>query len=67
MSVAQEHFVVDSQGKRTAVLLDLERYRELLEAEEEMESVRAYDAAKLSDAAAIPFEQAVREIEAGRK
>ena len=40
-----------------------ERYMELLEAQEELESIRAYDDAKASGDEAIPFSQAVREIE----
>ena len=63
MSVNKEQFVVDESGNRTAVLLDVERYFELLEAQEELESIRAYDAAKSSGDEAIPFSQAVKEIE----
>lgn len=59
-------FVVDDEGRRTAVILDLERYAELLEAAEELDAIRAYDAARASGDEAIPFEQAVREIEQGR-
>ena len=33
---------------------------------EEMDSVKAYDAAKAEDDEIIPFDQAVNEIEAGR-
>ena len=43
MSVNKEQFVVDESGNRTAVLLDIERYFELLEAQEELESIRAFD------------------------
>ena len=57
----------DENGNRTAVLLDLKRYLELLEAYEEVEAVRAYDAAKESDDEVIPFSQAVSEIEAARQ
>jgi PHD/YefM family antitoxin component YafN of YafNO toxin-antitoxin module len=67
MVTDKEHFVVDDRGNRTAVLLNIERYRELLEAQEELESMRAYDAAKASHDEAVPFAQAVKEIEAGRK
>jgi hypothetical protein len=63
MSIAKEQFVVDESGNRTAVLLDIERYFELLEAQEELESIRAFDEAKASDDEAIPFSQAVKEIE----
>ena len=40
------HFVTDADGKRTGVLLDLETYEQLLEAWEELDDIRAYDAAK---------------------
>jgi hypothetical protein len=40
MSVNKEQYVVDESGNRTAVLLDVERYFELLEAQEELEAIR---------------------------
>ena len=66
MDLSSDQFVVDESGKRTAVLLDLKRYAELLEAQEELESIRAYDEAKASDDEAVPFSQAVSEIERER-
>ncbi len=66
MSVSKEQFVVDESGIRTAVLLDVRRYVELLEAQEELESIRAYDEAKSSGDEAVPFSQAVSEIEGAR-
>ncbi|HKS28315.1 MAG TPA: hypothetical protein VJS44_10865 [Pyrinomonadaceae bacterium] len=63
MSVSKEQFVVDESGNRTAVLLDIERYFELLEAQEELESIRAFDEAKAAGDEAIPFSQAIAEIE----
>ena len=63
MGARKEQFVVDESGNRTAVLLDVQRYKELLEAQEELESIRAYDEAKASGDEAVPFSQAVKEIE----
>ena len=63
MRLKKERYVVDEKGNRMGVLLDLEDYRKLLEALEELESIRAYDDAKASGDEAIPFEQAVAEIE----
>ncbi len=60
---AKERYLVDETGARVAVLLDLGYYQKLLEALEELESIRAYDEAKASSDEAIPFEQAIREIE----
>ena len=67
MSGGKEQFVVDESGNRTAVLIGIERYSELLEAQEELESIRAYDEAKASGDEVIPFSQAVKEIEGARK
>jgi hypothetical protein len=39
-----EQFVVDAKGKRVGVLLDLETYERLREAEEDLADIRAYDA-----------------------
>ena len=63
MSPLQERYVVDEHGNRVVVLLDIEDYCRLLAELEELESIRAYDAAKESADAAVPFEQAVAEIE----
>ncbi len=63
MSTNKEQFVIDESGKKTAVLLAIERYSELLEAQEELDSIKAYDEAKASKDEAIPFTQAVEEIE----
>lgn len=67
MSMSKEQFVVDESGNRTAVLVDVKRYIELLEAQEELEAIRAYDAAKASGDEAVPFSQAVKEIEGTRE
>ena len=63
MSTNRDQFVVDETGNKTGVLIDIERYSALLEAQEELESIRAYDEAKASNDEAIPFAQAIKEIE----
>ena len=45
------------------MLLDIDDYHKILEGLEELESIRAYDVAKASGDEAIPFEQAIEEIE----
>jgi PHD/YefM family antitoxin component YafN of YafNO toxin-antitoxin module len=64
---AKEQYVVDQNGNRTAVLLDVKYYQKLLAALEEIESIRAYDEAKASDDEVIPFSQATEEIERQRQ
>ena len=41
----KEQFIVDASGERVGVLLDLPTYERLREAEEELDDIRAYDAA----------------------
>jgi len=67
MIEVKERYVVDENGVRIAVLLDIEHYQKLLAALEELESIRAYDEAKASGDELIPFEQAVQEIESQRR
>jgi hypothetical protein len=63
----KERYVVDEKGKQVGVLLDLQVYKRILAALEELESVRAYDAVRKPRAKAILFEQAIGEIERKRK
>jgi hypothetical protein len=57
---------VDENGQRIGVLLDIEDYQRLLEELEELEAIRAYDAAKSSGDEVLPLEQALAEIEKDR-
>jgi PHD/YefM family antitoxin component YafN of YafNO toxin-antitoxin module len=63
MMTLKERFIVDENGQRVGVLLDREDYRRLLEDVEELEAIRAYDAAKASGDETVPLEQALAEIE----
>jgi PHD/YefM family antitoxin component YafN of YafNO toxin-antitoxin module len=63
VAALNERYVINENGERVSVLLDWDDYRRLLEDLEELEAIRAYDAAKASGDEAIPFEQAVEEIE----
>ena len=65
MSVIPEsgHFIVDGTGNRVAVILNLEQYEQLREAMEELDDIRAFDEAKASRDEAVPFDQAIGEIE----
>jgi hypothetical protein len=42
----KEQFLTDAGGKRAGVLLDLDTYERLREAEEELADIAAYDAAR---------------------
>ena len=60
-------YIIDEKGNHTAVVLSIRDYQQILEELEELESIRAYDAAKASGDEVIPFGQAIKEIETTRK
>ena len=59
-------YITDEKGNRMGVILDAEEYQRILEELEELESIRAYDAAKSSRDEIIPLEKAIKEIEESR-
>jgi len=66
MDSIKGRYIVDEKGNRVGVLLDWDDYRRLLEALEELESIKAYDAAKASGEEPIPFDKAIEGIERSR-
>ena len=60
-------YVTDRRGQKIAVVLSIEDYKKILADIEELESIRAFDAAKASGEEAIPFSKATQEIERTRK
>lgn len=63
MAVHTEKFLVDADGERIGVVLDMDEYRRLLAEAEELASIRAYDEAKQAGGEVLPLEDAIREIE----
>lgn len=63
----KENYVVDRNGRRLGVVLDMKQYRRILEDLDELDAIRAYDLAKASGDKAVPFERAVAEIRRRRK
>ena len=60
-----ERYLVDEAGNRQAVVVPLAAWRRIQEALEELDDLRAYDAAKAETSQPIPFEQALREVRDG--
>ena len=56
---AKEGFVVDEEGNRIGVIIDLEEYKKLLSDLEELECIRAYDDAKSSSDEVLDLENAL--------
>jgi PHD/YefM family antitoxin component YafN of YafNO toxin-antitoxin module len=66
MTVPKERYVTDDKGNKIAIILELSEYQRILEELEELESIRAFDAAKNSQEDLIPFEDAIKEIKRDR-
>jgi len=66
MIATKERYLTDEQGNRTAVIIDMESYQKMLEEIEMLDAIRAYDEAMANPGKAVPFEQAIKEIESGR-
>ena len=67
MTDLKERYITDADGTRVAVVLDMETYERLIEALEDLEDLRdgtaALAALASGDEEAIPFDQAIAEIE----
>jgi hypothetical protein len=46
LAAKEEQFLTDAKGKRMGVVLDLQTYERLREAEEELAEIRAYDSTR---------------------
>jgi hypothetical protein len=65
MITVPEEYLVDEAGNRKAVVLPLAVWRQIKEELEELDDIRAYNAAKAEPSQPIPFAQAMREIDEG--
>ena len=59
------HYLVDEEGNRKAVVVPISDWEQIVDALEELDDIRAYDDAKGDPTEAIPFEQAISEINKG--
>lgn len=66
MTDIKERYLIDDEGRKISVVLDISDYRRILEELEELDEIRAYDRAKASSDETIPFDQAVAEIQKQR-
>ena len=55
------------KGGKVNIVLNVKEYEELLDDLDELDSIRAYDAAKKSGEKPVPFDHAMREIESPDK
>jgi hypothetical protein len=63
MITLNPQYVVDQDKKPKAVLLTIQEWHDIVDAIEELDDIRAYDAGKSGPQETISLEQAVREIQ----
>lgn len=62
----QEQYLIDREGNRLGVVLDMKQFESILEDLEELDDIRSFDAAIASNDETILFTQAISEIERKR-
>ena len=63
MVTVHPEYVVDAQQNRKAVLLPVAEWEQIVSELEELDDIRAYDAAQQHATDRLPFELAVHEIQ----
>jgi hypothetical protein len=60
-------YITDQDGNKISVVISVEEFESMMEMLDELEDVRIYDKAKLSDDPSIPVDEAFEFIETLRK
>jgi hypothetical protein len=60
-------FITDKNGEKIGVILPIKKYQQILEELEMLEDQRLYDEVKSLNEPAIPFEKAIKKLDAKRK
>lgn len=66
MIATQQQFITNENGEQIAIIIPIKKYEELMEAMEELEDIKDFDEANNSNETPIPFEKAIKQIEAKR-
>jgi len=64
--LSNEKFVIDKRGKKIGIIISLKHYKKLLEALEEIESIKIYDKTQKIKEDKILIEKAFKEIESDK-
>ena len=67
MELVTPHYLVDEHQTPTDVILTIEEWRRIVEELEELEDMRAYEAAVWDKPATIPLDTVTREVRARRE
>jgi hypothetical protein len=62
MATVHPRFLIDEHQRPTDVVLTIEQWQQIQEDLDQLEDIRAYDAAKAGPSDAVPLSQAAREL-----
>ena len=66
LQLMRTQYITDAKGRKVSVILPMRDFNKMIVELEELADIRAYNEAKASGEESIPFEQAIKEIEAIR-
>lgn len=66
MATVTPRFLVDENQRPTDVVLTIDQWRQIQDDLDQLDDIRAYDAAKASPQDAVPLRQAIQEIRESR-
>jgi len=66
MTAFHPQYVVDEKSQRQAVIVSVAEWEQILEELEELDDIRAYDAAKAKSQESISLDQALRELDGNK-
>jgi hypothetical protein len=67
MLTVNPQYITDNRGKKISVVLPMKEFRNIMEELEDLDDLRLYDAAKMSNEPSIPIDEAFKMIEEKRK
>ena len=66
MLAIQPQYITNNSGKKISVILPIKNFKSIMDALDELEDIRLYDASKKSNELSTPIDEAFRIIETKR-
>jgi PHD/YefM family antitoxin component YafN of YafNO toxin-antitoxin module len=60
-------FLINEKGEKIAVVISIAEYEKIREELEDLEDIRAFDAAEASGETSVPFDEAMSDIKRSRQ
>lgn len=67
MLTVNPQYITDHTGKKVSAIISMEEFRIIMEELDDLEDLRLYDAAKMSDEPSIPIDEAFKMLDEKRK